>query len=55
MNSEPRRKRAGGRAGHAERTGYRAIEQMDWRIPVNPDRPTEPLDEAGEHAAVIDL
>ncbi len=25
----------------------RAIEQMPWRIPVNPDRPIEPLDEAG--------
>lgn len=50
MGGEPRRKRAGGRAGHAERSGYHAIEQMEWRIPVNPDRPTEPLDEAGVEA-----
>ncbi len=47
MGSEQKRRRAGGRAGHAERAGVRAIEQMPWRIPVNPDRPIEPLDEAG--------
>lgn len=50
MGSEPKRKRAGGRAGHAERAGLRAIEQMPWRLPVNPDRPVEPLDEAGVEA-----
>ncbi len=43
MSSELRRKRAGGRAGHAERAGGKAIEQMPWRIPFNPDRPIEPL------------
>ncbi|GAB4388033.1 trimethylamine methyltransferase family protein [Albidovulum sp.] len=47
---EERRKRAGGRAGHARRAGTRAIEQMAWRIPVNPDRPVEPLDEEGVQA-----
>lgn len=55
MNDEPagRRKagaRGGGRAGNQRRSGGHAIEQMPWRIPVNPDRPTEPLDEAGVEA-----
>ena len=42
-----RRKRSGGRAGNVRRDSGRVIEQMPWRIPVNTDRPTEPLDEAG--------
>jgi trimethylamine--corrinoid protein Co-methyltransferase len=29
------------------RAGTAAIDQMPWRIPVNPDRPTEPLDAEG--------
>ena len=41
-----RRKRSGGRAGMKSR-GATAIDQMPWRIPVNPDRPTEPLDADG--------
>ncbi|SEC10939.1 trimethylamine methyltransferase family protein [Rhodobacter sp. 24-YEA-8] len=41
-----RRKRSGGRAGMKSR-GALAIEQMPWRIPLNPDRPTEPLDADG--------
>ena len=45
-----KRRRAGGRAGHKERAGSSVIDQMPWRIPVNPDRPTEPLDEAGVQA-----
>ncbi len=45
-----RRTRGGGRAGNARRGSSRAIEQMPWRIPVNTDRPTEPLDEAGVQA-----
>ena len=44
---EKRRRRGGGRAGAANRRGAAAIDQMPWRIPVNTDRPTEPLDEAG--------
>lgn len=39
------RRRGGGRAGHAR--PKTAIQQMGWRLPVNTDRPTEPLDEAG--------
>ena len=42
-----RRRRGGGRAGAAERRGAAVIEQMPWRIPVNIDRPTEPLSEEG--------
>jgi len=42
-----RRSRSGGRAGNARRDTGRAIEQMPWRLPVNNDRPTEPLDDAG--------
>ncbi len=42
-----RRRRSGGRAGSAERRGSAVIEQMPWAPPVNCDRPTEPLDEAG--------
>ncbi|HMO72044.1 MAG TPA: trimethylamine methyltransferase family protein [Paracoccaceae bacterium] len=48
MTEEPaRRRRAGGRAGNQSRAGSAAIDQMPWRIPVNPDRPTEPLDADG--------
>ncbi|MGB5558669.1 MAG: trimethylamine methyltransferase family protein [Paracoccaceae bacterium] len=45
-----RRKRSGGRSGNVRRSSPNVIEQMPWRIPVNTDRPTEPLDEAGVHA-----
>ncbi|GHE04341.1 methyltransferase [Defluviimonas sp. 20V17] len=45
-----RRRRSGGRAGHQTRAGHAAIEQMPWRIPLNPDRPVEPLDDAGVEA-----
>ena len=38
-----RRTRGGGRAGAAARRGSSVIEQMPWRIPVNTDRPIEPL------------
>ena len=39
-----KRSRAGGRAGNKIRAGSAVIDQMPWRIPVNPDRPIEPLD-----------
>jgi trimethylamine--corrinoid protein Co-methyltransferase len=39
--------RGGGRSGARGRAGGHAIDQMPWRIPVNPDRPTEPLDHDG--------
>ena len=43
---KPTRKRR--RAGQPRQVG--AIQQIDWRIPVNHDRPTEPLNEAGVEA-----
>lgn len=42
-----KRRRTGGRAGNTRRGSPHVIAQMPWRIPVNTDRPTEPLDEAG--------
>ncbi|WP_425102458.1 trimethylamine methyltransferase family protein [Tropicibacter sp. S64] len=54
----PRKRRSGGRAGHATRRGTAAIEQMPWRLPVNRDRPTEPLSEesvARVHEATMRL
>ncbi len=47
---DTRRRRAGGRAGHKARAGTAAIDQMPWSIPVNTDRPIEPLDEDGVQA-----
>ncbi len=51
MDAGAKRRRAGGRAGHADRRGGAVIEQMPWRLPVNTDRPTEPL--SGEGVAAI--
>ncbi|SMP14231.1 trimethylamine methyltransferase family protein [Shimia sagamensis] len=46
-----RGRRGGGRAGNAaRRMKSGAIEQMPWRLPVNADRPTEPLREEGVQA-----
>ncbi len=44
------RKRGGGRAANAAKRGGAGIDQMPWRIPVNVDRPTEPLDAEGVEA-----
>ncbi len=46
-NDAPRRRRSGGRAGNTRRTNPEVISQMSWRLPDNPDRPTEPLTEEG--------
>ena len=55
MNEDAgRRRRAGGRAGNKQRAGTAVIDQMPWRIPVNPDRPTDPLDMDGVMAAYCD-
>ena len=51
MADDLKRKRAGGRAGNAIRAGSHAIDQMPWRIPVNHDRPTEPMGEDGDEDA----
>jgi trimethylamine--corrinoid protein Co-methyltransferase len=45
-----RKKRSGGRAGNSARRGTAVIEQMPWRIPVNHDRPTEPMPPEGVQA-----
>ena len=45
-----RKRRAGGRAGNKIRSGSAVIDQMPWRIPVNNDRPIEPLDADGVQA-----
>jgi trimethylamine--corrinoid protein Co-methyltransferase len=50
--TERRRSRGGGHAGHAAGQSAQAIRQLPWRIPLNPDRPTEPLDPEG--VAAID-
>ena len=42
-----RKRRSGGRSGHAVRRGTSVIEQLPWKLPVNIDRPTEPLTEEG--------
>ena len=42
-----RRRRSGGRAGNAARRGSSGIEQSAWRLPLNTDRPTEPLPAEG--------
>ena len=45
-----RKVRSGGRAGNATRRGTAVIDQMPWRLPVNIDRPTEPLGPEGVQA-----
>ena len=50
QSTEPRRRRAGGRRGHAERAGTAAIDQTPWRVPRVTDPPIEPLTEEGVQA-----
>ena len=42
-----RKRRSGGRDGNARRVSGFQMDQMPWRIPKNPDRPTEPVDMEG--------
>lgn len=42
----PKRRRAGGRAANVRGKGA-AVKQLPWSLPINPDRPTEPLDADG--------
>ncbi len=50
-DTEGKRRRGGGRAGNAARRGSGGVvDQMPWRLPVNHDRPTEPLREEGVQA-----
>jgi trimethylamine--corrinoid protein Co-methyltransferase len=45
-----RKRRTGGHAANKERRSRELFKQMPWRMPLNTDRPTEPLDEAGVEA-----
>lgn len=45
-----RRLRAGGRAANTARRGTTLFKQSSWRLPVNADRPTEPLFAEGVQA-----
>ena len=47
QDETPRRRRSGGRAGNTRRSSPHVIQQSPWRMPVNVDRPTEPLSEDG--------
>ncbi|MFN3936197.1 MAG: trimethylamine methyltransferase family protein [Gemmobacter sp.] len=47
MDRDGGRRRAGGRSGSQRRAVSGVIAQMPWRVPLNPDRPTEPLDHDG--------
>ncbi len=44
---DPRKRRAGGRAANTAKRSQSLFKQMPWRIPVNTDRPTEPLGPEG--------
>lgn len=50
MAKEARRRRAGGRAANLGRRSQELFKQMSWRVPLNTDRPTEPLDQDGVEA-----
>lgn len=50
MSQEAKRRRAGGRTGNRDRRSGTIFKQMPWRVPVNRDKPIEPLDEAGVEA-----
>ncbi|MEM7632039.1 MAG: trimethylamine methyltransferase family protein [Pseudomonadota bacterium] len=41
-----RKRRSGGRAANMDRRGQALFNQMPWRVPLNTDRPTAPIDEA---------
>ena len=43
-------RRSGGRSGNVSRRKKSLIDQLEWRIPVNTDAPTEPLDADGVNA-----
>ena len=47
MADAARRRRGGGRAANLAARQNALFKQMDWRVPVNRDRPIEPLDEEG--------
>jgi trimethylamine--corrinoid protein Co-methyltransferase len=48
--AQPRRRRSGGRAANTAKRQSVQINQMPWRVPVNTDCPTEPLNGDGVQA-----
>ncbi len=50
MSDKPRRRRGGGRAANTAKRAGIVMDQMPWRIPVNTDRPTEPMGPEGVEA-----
>ena len=53
-----KRRRGGGRAGNTSRRGGAVIQQMPWHLPINRDRPIEPLTPEGVeavHNAAMDI
>ncbi|NND19441.1 MAG: trimethylamine methyltransferase family protein [Silicimonas sp.] len=50
VDTSVKRRRAGGRAANQERRSRELFKQMPWRVPLNPDRPTEPMGEDGVEA-----
>ena len=50
MDASTRKRRSGGRAANVGRRSQELFKQMPWRVPVNTDRPTEPLNVEGVHA-----
>ena len=51
MSDAPqRRRRGGGRAGNVSRRKGAVIDQLDWTLTRNTDRPVEPLTEEGVQA-----
>jgi trimethylamine--corrinoid protein Co-methyltransferase len=45
-----RKRRSGGRAANTAKRGLELFKQMPWRMPVNTDKPTEPLGPDGVQA-----
>lgn len=45
-----RRRRSGGRVGNTRRKDGFRLDQMPWQVPVNTDKPTEPLRQEGVEA-----
>jgi len=50
MSDPVKKRRSGGRAANTARRSQELFKQMPWRLPVNTDRPTEPLGEEGVRA-----
>ena len=49
-DTAPKRRRSGGRAANTAKRQTVGLQQMPWRLPINTDRPTEPLGEEGVQA-----